>query len=655
VNQDEPLENRIGRIRADAFFVPTDDGVRLRNDRGSLVVGGRSAYPLVKWLFSALDGRRTVGEIWQGIESARRSPVEALIRTLANNGFLRWVAEPLEIPPWADALYGDYIAFVDEHVDAAMDRFMHFRTRRLACIGDGSLLSGAVTALLEAGASAVDVFARSGDPQELTALRLLADRAIERDPDLNVNLKTIPQGAIREGAKGAIGAADCVLFCSDRGTFEEAGALHALAAEGGCPFGAVLTAGDVVVASPLSVPEAGPCWECAYRSIYLPGPSPSRGGSVAPAPAALGSFSEVLRVFCHYTGIPHELPAQCTLVNPRTLAADVHRVLWHPLCSRHGASFSVADASPLPLGSGPPTRADLPGPDDPAASLAEQDAIATATARWTDAFTGPLIKIGEEELGQIPLAASRCVLRAPLSRLDDPAAQAFVVHGLSARETRNQAVLVGLEWLAGEVAQLRGTPLAWHCEAPAAELTGVTWAGVGWSADEAVYRALEHASRCWAKATLGISEGDRHMGDLSDSETGRYLLGLLADRNIGGLRILTDLAPTGFFVAAGHAEGAGYGYGCGVTTEQAGLNALLDLCSGTVGQANVPGSGGPGATEVQGTAHLTDGLATLVGALDVAESRRTARGVRASVRDGSSLLPFAGDAVVVATLAFAYA
>jgi len=145
------------------------------------------------------------------------------------------------------------------------------------------------------------------------------------------------------------------------------------------------------------------------------------------------------------------------------------------------------------------------------------------------------------------------------------------------------------------------------------------------------------------------------MGDLSDSETGRYLLGLLADRNIGGLRILTDLAPTGFFVAAGHAEGAGYGYGCGVTTEQAGLNALLDLCSGTVVQANVPGSGGPGATEVQGTAHLTDGLATLVGALDVAESRRTARGVRASVRDGSSLLPFAGDAVVVATLAFAYA
>ena len=98
------------RLRADAFFVQTDGGVSIRNNRGSMSIDGRAAYPLVKHLFAALQRGATMDELCRGVSERQRPAIEGIVRRFEQHGFCRPAGASEEIPAWAEALYGAPVA-----------------------------------------------------------------------------------------------------------------------------------------------------------------------------------------------------------------------------------------------------------------------------------------------------------------------------------------------------------------------------------------------------------------------------------------------------------------------------------------------------------------------------------------------------------------
>src|SRR5262245_204406 len=134
----ESLGSRVVKLRASATFVARADGVSLRNNRGSYLVKGKSAYALVRSLFQLLDGSRTVDEICAGLSIDRKSAIERQIITLLERRFAKEVVPPpAEIPPWVLSLYGDQIELLDELDGDPFRRFLQFRRMRVTCVGSG--------------------------------------------------------------------------------------------------------------------------------------------------------------------------------------------------------------------------------------------------------------------------------------------------------------------------------------------------------------------------------------------------------------------------------------------------------------------------------------------------------------------------------------
>jgi hypothetical protein len=268
-------------------------------------------------------------------------------------------------------------------------------------------------------------------------------------------------------------------------------------------------------------------------------------------------------------------------------------------------------------------RPDIPSPEDRAELIDLQDEIVACTAQWTDEITGPLLYVGEADLVQLPLSASRCRVRAPGSQPYRPSASSFVCRGISARETRNQVVLASVEWFVAEFAkdgnslptrqhQLQDSarptaqehPMLLDTKALGANL----FIGAGWSARESIYRATSHASLGWASAAPPASWRPVSTERAAETPLGRYFLGSLSDAGCRDVQLQAVLAPLGCYVATASSGKAPPGLGTGIDERQASLNALLALSRGQL----VPESS---RDDQVVSAHLVDTMTTWSAAL----------------------------------------
>ncbi|MGX7828475.1 hypothetical protein ACTG9Q_25625 [Actinokineospora sp. 24-640] len=570
-------------VRADAFYVRHDDGVWLRNNIGSFSIRGAGAYELVGALFANLDGRRTVADVCAGLPDSARSSVSRLVDTLAGNGFLREVRhEPEPVPAWMSERYAAHLAFIEHHADRPVSRFLRARSAVVGCVGEGVALRGLLGALAEFGFARVRV--QTSDEVDLPA----------GDPQFRWET-------------GDVAGADVVLLAADHGDVAATAELQRRHRAEGVPVGVLGRCGEYVVALP---PSAELCWECAHRTIAVPVTGDAAGLPVAAAPAAIGALHLVQHAFARLAGVALPNAETITSVEPLAPAVRTHTARRHPLCAGHPVVPVREPAGLAGAGHVEPVRPDIAASNDPPELIAVSDRVVAASTRWTDHVVGPLHALGEDDLDQLPVAASGCRVADPASTADAPATRLIVCRAVSAREARNQAVLFALEWLARRTAELAGEPV------------GRLAIGAGWTRDEAVYRARLAQSAALPPTSLSWRP--------AQGDTGHTVADFLAEtlraENRAWCATSVEVLPTGLVRARVRTTDFEVATAIGVDPDHAVRGALLHAVT---------------APEAGCTAHLAPpGSAWPAADGDVVDG---------DVVDLAGLLPFLGaDAAVVA-------
>lgn len=522
-----PELNRTFRVRADAFYVRQQDGVWLGNNTGSFSVRGQGAYELVSSLFAGLDGERTLQDLYGNVPERARRSVVSLVNALLRNGLIKEVSHPAEpVPGWMRERYATHLAFLEHHADRPVTRLQRVRTRRVVCAGRGTALRALLDALRDFGIAQLDVLA-DGDPD----LAPVLEDAAAADPGARWRLHDDlgPAGPAALADHPSVDGADVVLLAYDTADAAElAEAQHRLWARGPA-VGILGRCGDFVtaVAPGLRTPA---CWECVHRSLAATAVGDTDGLEPAVAPAAIGALRLAEHTFVRLADVEPSDGKPVTTVEPLVPVVRNHSVPRHPCCPHHPPlrpeSAAVPDGTVVPEGTAAPDRTgtasvpedavrpDIPAPEDPPARVAVSDRIVAASARLTDPLTGPLLALGEDDLGQLPLSASACRVADPAGSADAPGDLRVVCRALAPREARNQAVLFALEWLAERVARQNGLT-------PDALPEGYRF-GAGWSSAEAHLRARLNAALAapagaldWTAAPDGPAVGPPQLGFLA--------------------------------------------------------------------------------------------------------------------------------------------
>ncbi|GAB1640135.1 hypothetical protein [Krasilnikovia sp. MM14-A1259] len=636
------------KVRPDAFFVRRPDGVRLSNNAGSFTIRGAGAYRLVAAVFGNLDGERTVDELVSGLPDAARRSVRELVATLARNGFVTEVRHPAEpVPDWLRQLYPAQLDFLGLHADRPVARFHQARSAPLLVAGGGVALTALLAALTDFGLARVHVVTTKADDSRVAEV---LSAAMRRDGHLRYPVEYADELDPTELAEraGRLDAA-MVLLADETGSAHPAevpviGAAQARLRESGRNLGVLGRCGDFTVALP-----GGPdgCWSCLHR--WMAARAVAATGKPLPpaaAPATIAALHLAQHAFTTLAGAPQDGFDRITTVEPLAPVVRTHLPRRHPRCPVHSASAGPVHSGPdvrragavrSTLDPGPGRADDLVRPDVPAAEdeaelVAVADRIVTATAGWTDHVLGPILALGEEDVDQIPLAASVCRVAEPDNTAAEPSTTAVVCRAISPREARNQVVLVALEHLARGIAAAAGAlPDGWQV-------------GAGWSHAEAVYRARLAASAA-APTAPGPLPGPDATEPATDAAAGArdpaaeeaepavlapagaFLAGELAARGLTWRQTGADVIATGF-VRVVLETPAGAVTGHGVHAGHARDNALLRTVVG----------GAPGVP-----AHVAPPAGTWQQAL----ARLDERARWAPGRDLSHLLGFLGDAAYV--------
>ncbi|AWT44907.1 hypothetical protein DMT42_23190 [Streptomyces actuosus] len=550
---------RTYRLRADAFYVRQQDGVWLGNNTGSFSVRGQGAYQLVSSLFAGLDGERTLQDLYGDLPDRARRSVLGLVRAMLRNGFIKEVAHPVEpVPGWMRERYATHLAFLEHHADRPVTRLQQVRTARVVCAGRGTALHALLDALREFGIARLDVVPDGDD--DLTAVQQVLKETAAADPGARWRLRDplAADGPAALAGHPDVEGADAVLLAYDSA---DAAALarsqHALWRDG-VTVGVLARCGDFVTALEpgLGTPY---CWECVHRSIAVRATGDTAGLAPAVAPAAVGALRVAQHTFARLAGVRPPGDKPVTTVEPLVPAVRGHAARRHPRCPHHEPA--VPRRLP-PAGAAAPedaVRPDIPRSEDPPERVRISDRIVAACAALTDAVTGPLLALGEEDLAQLPLSASACQVADPDGGADAPAALGVVCRALSPREARNQVVLCAVESLAGRLT------------AGDARYGAV---GAGWSLGEARLRARLHAALGrptpdlhWAPAPEEPPPGDTAAG---------YLAGVLAAEGTPWTATAAEELPDGVVRAHVRTRDGAVTAGVGTDRERAVGHALLN-------------------------------------------------------------------------------
>lgn len=607
---------RVLTFGPDVFFARTEEGVWLRNNAGSVNIAGDDAYDLIRFLFGRFDGNRTVEEAWEGLDPAQRRALDArLVEPLLEEGFLAEVPPDRQEPPdWMADRFADSLAFLRRHVDAPVERMREIRSRQVVCLGRGRALRAVVVALADLGFGRVRVVATGADTGLIE--RLLQEVAAA-DSRAEWSLDARPGSALDD--LDVTGPAEAAVVAVDGSDGDEVSAASRALRRDGVAVAVVAPAGSMMAASPVLDDQAW-CWEC----LRLASAETGTASSAAPAAASVAALLASQRLFCRLAGPPvPRLDRRLTTVDPRSLAVTVHDPRRHPACPRHGATGTAVSGPNLRLDDAAPVRPDVPSPADRDEVVAAQDEIVETVESWTDDLTGPFVDVGEADLPQIPLSASRCRWGA----ITATGTRDVECRAVSAREARNQAVLFALESMAAASAKELGDDASQEALAS------------GWSESEAVYRA-------WISAALDElgADGDGEVrivetGDLPSTPLRAFLRETLAHSAGASYRVELAEVPLGLPGARLVGEGGEtLGEGVGVTPGRAVDQALLD------GVARRTAEGG--ADEVV-TARLAPPDRAWSAAL-----RRVRSQVAGTLRpvDASPLLPFVGGGACLVRL-----
>ncbi|GAA2094619.1 hypothetical protein GCM10009801_62840 [Streptomyces albiaxialis] len=365
---DRPLLDVRPRLRADALFAATEEGVLLQHPDGQFVLRGRTAYQWMCRLAPHLTGDHTVRDLCAGLPEPRQATLTAMLRTLLERGVVRDAGPPGDEETLLDTpvrtRFARQLAYVEHFASGAGDtpgpyrRFRRFRDTRVLVVGGGEAALTAALGLLRNGLRAVMLAA----PWWTDVPPALAEETAELSAagcDAEVGVSSSWDDGCDDGTY------EVVLACgADARTMER---LNSLALNGGPALLPLTPVHGAAVLGPLVRPGRPGCRRCAllrlaanldaeggaalFRSTLLagagaPGGAGGTRGSLPPGLERMLGTALAFDVFRWRTGaLAAETEGAVLVQDTHTWATAHEPLLPHPSC---GACATVDGADEVP-------------------------------------------------------------------------------------------------------------------------------------------------------------------------------------------------------------------------------------------------------------------------------------------------------------------
>ncbi|TLS42106.1 hypothetical protein FE633_32530 [Streptomyces montanus] len=378
------------QLRSDAFFAPVAHGVIWLSSAGEVTLKGTSIAAVTQRLAPHLNGRRTVEELTATLSDQHRSLVVELIDVLLAKGLVRDAAaeQPSALYVTGDAVYE------------------RFAGGRALVAAPGPMVAACVRALSRGGV------------RKVTARIDARDQDTEGTPDGRVQSDVLDDAVDNDGLESV----DFVLHLFDCERIGHARRLAALCARRDIPLvQALVSAAEVLIG-----PHPALDWETVWRRLA---PEDRHAFRTARMPPMSGACLPVLAnhlaflLYRQVTGTSGAADSRLHVFDTGTLERTSHRVL--PLPPPTGSvrrSRERFEASVRRLRAG--------------RRLTEEE-LSTRVMAAIDERFGPIRRLDEADLPQLPLRQTRAVVADPFSadRVE------VTAYGPNFRSARHRAAL----------------------------------------------------------------------------------------------------------------------------------------------------------------------------------------------------------------------
>ncbi|WLR47192.1 hypothetical protein LC065_16960 [Halobacillus litoralis] len=178
------------KVKKGTFFMPETDRVYFKNNAGSFRMEGPMIQQWIEKLIPMLNGSHTMEILTDGLPNAYRERLYEITDTLYQNGFLLDVSQerPHQLKEQVVEAFASQIEYLESFVDSPAYHFQRFRQKKVMAIGEGTMVTGLVSAMLQAGLANVSVCLT--DPKKTNVYRLseLETAARKVDPEAAVNI-----------------------------------------------------------------------------------------------------------------------------------------------------------------------------------------------------------------------------------------------------------------------------------------------------------------------------------------------------------------------------------------------------------------------------------------------------------------------------------
>jgi len=450
------------KLRDDAYYVPTGEGVCIFTNSGKAVLTGPSIFQWVDRLAPYLDGRYTLAELTASMPPDRGEMTERVVTALRDQRVVveAGEAEEASLTDAERHTYRREIGFLGYFGPSAERSFHAYRESVVVLLGSGRVLVETVEAALCSGSRSLRLGATGdgvtdggitdGGAIDVALLAECERRSRQRDPDQRITRVAVDL-ADEERLSEVVAGSGLVVYAAAGAAVDEVRTVDGVrtldraCARAGIPFVAAILTGEEAWLGPFGL-TAGqlPGWMSAWRRLLaLAGSGAGRprradagpddlAGS-APTVVANQLVREAVRLL---SGTVEQAgQARMTRVDLRSLATQRHGFLPHP--------FSL----PVPRPDQASPRASLQATvrrlrDGEPVSPEE---LSRRVVACLQTRIGVLGEVTEQDFTQIPLAVSQVQVSDPVLLLGpDVPLPVATGAGLSLADARRAAVLHGL-------------------------------------------------------------------------------------------------------------------------------------------------------------------------------------------------------------------
>jgi bacteriocin biosynthesis cyclodehydratase domain-containing protein len=249
------------KLKQDSIFLPTREGVMLRNGSTIFSLKGASIYRWLASLAPHLTGDQTLAEICAPLEPERRQMVSRLVNTLLEKGIVKnHIPEQTNIIPLpVREQFKSQIEFIDHFADRPLQRFRDFRHSRILLKGAGEAFKSLAMALARNG---LETLYLDRSPQFESELEELKEQisALELG-EVKPKIYSLELSGSNLSFDGQ--AFDMVAYCSDSGSLSTVAGLNSLCYREGIKFiSGIVFENESIVGPLVNSGETG-CWMCA--------------------------------------------------------------------------------------------------------------------------------------------------------------------------------------------------------------------------------------------------------------------------------------------------------------------------------------------------------------------------------------------------------